>query len=433
MLNSTLLSSAQNVINSKAPVQFQMVAKFINSQSGSSFAFYPLRISQLEIEKDFIGKFADVIKLTMMISPKDYALLQDQGQNLLCVLTITYLDKTGQVTYTPPPIQTQYNVIINDPRDIRKAVPDIQVYTHPSETITVQLVEPLIYNLRHTKINTVYQNITVKNAIYAITQAFGISKIQLVDPENTHQYDHIDLSSYLGIDSIYTYLQSKCGVYPKGSTHYITGGCLYLYPPFETAPSYDKTAIFYQVDTGRFSGNHVFHKLENKNLSIVINSQPQSFDLSVAGSENVGTGFVFTRASRLTDGVTTIDSNNGAQFTDNPALSVNLATNRTAVKDSNNLFHIKSTDNPYPAMSNIVAHQASIMNVQWMNCDPFQLDPGHAVTYYYDYNGAAVKRTGILESARFVLSNMAKPSTKDQFGAVGDLVLRLSPNQTKVY
>lgn len=432
MLNSTLLSSAQKIINNTSPAQFQIVAKFINSQDNAKFVWFPLRIDMIDIVKDFIGNFADVIDMTMIISPKDYALLQDQGQDLLCVLTITYLDKNGIVVYTPPPIQKQYHVLINDPRDIRKVTSDIQLHTEPSQTITVRLVEPLIYNLRHTKINTVYQNVTVTQAIHAITQAFTISKLQMIESDNTHRYDHIDISSYQGIDSIYGYLQSKCGIYPKGSTHYITDECLYIYPPFETAPEYDKTAIFYQVDSGRFSGNHIFHKLENNSVSIVVNSQPQSYDLSIAGSENIGTGFIFTRASRMTDGFTTIDSNKGVQFTENPALSVNLANSRTAVKDKNNLFHIKATDNPFPAMSQIVSHQASLMNVQWMNADPFQLDPGHAVAYYYDFNQKMVKKTGIVESAHYRISFMEKTNTKDRFGAVGDLVLRLSPNETTI-
>ena len=431
MLNSTLSESAAKIIANKSSAQFSITAHFISGNQGSDFSFYPFQINEIAINKDFLGNYGDEIDMKIWISPKDYALMQDQGQNLLCILTYTYLDKYGKTLYDPTPIRKQYNVMINDPRDVRKAIPDIQTYREPSTEMSVRLIETTIYKLRHTKLNTVYQNVTPTQAIHAITQSFGIEKLQMVELDNSHQYDHIEISSYQGIDSIFGYLHSKCGLYHKGANSYITDDVLYVYPPFETDPSYDKTAIFYQVDTGKFSGAHIFHKVENKNVSIVVNTQPHSYDLSVAGSENVGTGFVFTRASRLTDGFTTVDSKEGALFTDQPALSVILNTARTIQKDLNNLFHIKATDNPFPAMSHVISHQASLMEVSWMHADPFQIDPGHSVKYYYDENETMILKTGIVEKAAFRLTPMQRMDTKQMFGCVGQLTLRLSPNSSK--
>jgi hypothetical protein len=42
------------------------------------------------------------------------------------------------------------------------------------------------------------------------------------------------------------------------------------------------------------------------------------------------------------------------------------------------------------------------------------------------------KKTGIVEKAHFMIKLMEKTGAKDQFGAVGDLILRLSPNETTV-
>lgn len=430
MLNSVLLKSARKVMSNTSPAQFTITARFISSDPGSKFSFYPFMIESITIDRDYLENFGDVIDLTMMISPKDYALMQDQGQNLLCILTVTYIDKYGKTVYTPAPIRKQYNVMINDPLDVRKSIPDIQVYTEPSTKVTVRLVEPAIYKLRHIKINTVLQNATLTQAIHEITRSFGIERLQMVPLDNVHQYDHIDIASHQGVDSIFGYLQSRFGLYPKGANSYITDGVLYIYPPFETAPSYDKTAIFYQVDTGNFAGSNIFHRVENKSISIVINSQPNSYDLSIAGSENTGTGFIFTRASRMVDGFTGVDSKEGAKFTDDPALAVSLNNGRTLSKDMNNFFRIKATDNPFPSMSELVMHQASLMELVWMNADPFQLDPGHAVTYYYDRNSSMIKKTGIVERATFVISKITQMDTRDMFGAVGQLVLRLSTNES---
>jgi hypothetical protein len=432
MLNTTLSNAAQKVMNNTAPAQFVVTAKFINSQAGSKFTYYPPFIDQILIDKDFLENIGDIIDLEMTVSPKDYALMQDQGQNLLCVLTTTYVDQGGRTMFNPAPVVKQYNVMINNPRDIRKAVPDIQLHTEPSVTMSVRLIEPAVYRLRHIKINTVFQNMTMSQVVHSVTASLGIERIHMVPLHNTFQYDHVDISSYQGIDSIYWYLQHRFGLYAKGSVAYITEGVLYVYPPFETDPVYDKTALFYQVNEGKYSGSPIFHRLENKNISIVVNSQPESYDLSIAGSENEGTGFIFTRSSRMTDGFTTIDSKDGAQFTEEPALAVTLNSSRTMVKDTNNLFHIKATDNPFPAMSRIISHQASTMQVPWMNADPFQIDPGHKVAYYYDKNQVMVKKTGIVEHARFRIAPMTRMGPKTMFGAVGVLTLRLSPNETSV-
>lgn len=430
MLNTTLLNTAGKIMTSTAPGYFYITAQFINSKEGSTFSFYLPDIDTIVYNRDYAGKFSDEIDLTAKISPKDYALLQDQGQNLRCIVNVTYADKFGKIVYDPKPIQTQYCVIINDPEDIRFAAPDLHRYTEPSKTLSVRLIEETVYNLRQKKINVVLQTLNVEQAIYAITQMLGIEKIHLVPPDNTHVYDHIPIGSYQGISSVYGYLQSTCGVYAKGINYYVTGGVLYVYPPFDTDIQYDRSVLFYQVDTGRYEGCDVFHALEKDSVSIVINSQPSSVDLSIAGAENVGTGFIFNRASRLTDGITAIDGKNGATFTEQPSLSINLANARTMDENRSNMVHIHGTDNPFPKMSEIIAHQASLVTVMWPKADPFRLDPCQKVTYYYDRNEVMIKKTGIMERAEYHMIRGQRIHTKSLFSCAAQLVLRLSPNES---
>lgn len=432
MLNSTLLSSASKVIASPTPSTYFINVRFINEKADSKFSFVPLFLDDIIINRDYADKFADEFDLSMTISPKDYALLQDQGQNLIAIITISYSDKGGTVVYNPTPIQKQYKVIINDPQDVRKTVPDIHMYTEPSVKMSVRLVESTVYDLRHTKVNAIYQTMTVKDVIYAITHEFGIKRIHLVEPDNTHEYDHIDVGSYQGIDSVYGYLQSTCGIYTRGINSYIQDGCIYIYPPFDTDPKYDKTTLFYQVDRGRFAGSDYFHKITNNSLSIVVNSQPTITDLSIVGAENIGTGFIFNRASRLADGFTAIDDTDGAKFTDNPSISVTLNNSRTVTESRNNLFHVHATDNPFPYMSELASHQASVASVIWMNADPFQMDPCQRLIYYYDKEGSMIQKTGILEKALYKFSRIKKIDKRDIYGCVGSLTLRLSPNETVV-
>ena len=429
MLNTSLLNAANKVMNNPSPTQFTIMAQFICSTAGTAgFPFYPFQIEALTIVRDYEKNYADEIDLAFKISPKDYALLNDQGQNILCVLTITYTDKFGKILTSPKPIQTQYNVMLNDNRDIRKAVPDVHLYTEPSQDITVRLVETTVYNMRNTRTNGIHPVETISNVIYHTAQTFGITNVHLVPPDNSHTYDHIEIPSYQGISNVFSHLQEKNGIYNKGVKHYVTGNCLYVYPAYETAPVYDKSVIFYQVDQGRYVGSNSFHQTSGTTTSIVVNSQANSVDLSVHASENVGTGVTFVRASRLKEGITYIDPTKGAAFTQNPILTIGLAAARSMTAGLNNIKHIVSTDNPMPHLTKMSANQASLMNVSWQGADPFVLDPPHAVTYYYDENGAMVKKTGLIEKAVYRINRGQRMNAKFLYHCIGDLTLRLSPN-----
>jgi len=434
VINQTLVYLTDTIMKYDYPNQFTIEAHFMSSSPGATLSFYPFRIDRITINRDYAGNFADEIDLNFIISPKDYAILQDSGQNLIVVLTVTYLDKYGNGVHHIAPVQKQYCAMINNPRDIRKSVPDVHLYTEPSEYISVRLIEKTIYTLRTTKINNIFQKASVKDVILAITHMFDIKSIHLVEPDNTHVYDHIDLGSYQGIESIYLYLQSKCGVYTKGINSYFTDGVLYIYPAFDTAITYDKHIYFYQVDTGRYAGASSYHSIEDnsKTVSVVINTQPHSYDLSIAGAENVGTGFMFMRSSRMTDGITTLDSRDGAQFTQDPSLKISLDGVRPLSGTSTNMKYVKHTDNPYPSMSEIAAHQASLMSVTWQNANPFVIDPCQVVKYYYDRNGTVLKKTGIIEQATYRIVRIQRVDKHDIFGCSGDMILRLSTNETVV-
>ena len=432
MLNASLEAAARQVMSAPTAAQFRLTMRFFNTNTNSTWSFVPFHISLLRIDRNYLVNWGDVIDLSLMVSPSDYANMQDQGQDLACLITLNYTDLTGKVVYSPPPVQTQYQVVISNPMDIRKSIPNIHQHVEPTMDMTVRLVERSVYNLRHTRINTIFQTMTVTNVTYALAQLFGVTKLHLVPPDNTHSYDHLKIVSYQGMDQVWDYIQQKFGYYTRGLAAYLTGGCLFIYPPYETAPVYDKTAIFYQVEQGQYAGSNIFHQIKGSSISIVVNQPPTSFDLSIHGSENVGTGLVFTRASRMTDGYTSLDSS-GVQYTDNPALSITVKNARTAMKDRNNVLHIQPTDNPFPHMSALIAHQASVMEVNWPCADPFQLDPGHAVRYYYDQAGVMVQKTGIVESGVYEIRPVTKLDSGDLFQCQGTLSLRLAPNATQVF
>ncbi len=432
MLNKVLLKRAEEIINTQKYTQFTIKARFINSSPQSTFSFYPLKIDRISINRDYASNFGDEIDLKFKISPHDYALMQDQGQDLICVLTMTYVDIRGYPVTKPKPVQRQYHVTIVNPIDVRSTVPDAGALTNPTLPITVRLIEKTIYEIRQKKVNTIFQNSSVDKVIYATASLFGIESVHLTPPDNKHIYDHVPILSYQSISSIYSYIQSSIGVYHKGINSYLVDGILYVYPAFDTDPTYDKTVKFYQVDQGRFSGLASYHKSDKNLTSIVVKDIPSVVDTSVAGSENVGTGFIFTKASKLLDGMTTLDSVSGPQFTEDNALTVTLKDIKSVISDVSNTIHIPPTDNPFRHMSKIVSQQASIMRMKWEGADPFIIEPPHRVEYMYDRNSVMYSRTGMVEKIKYEIIFTSKVGNYDMFSSAAEVFLRLSPNETQV-
>jgi hypothetical protein len=433
MLNQVLLNSAKYVINSDLPTLFNIDVVFTNSSPGSTFNLSPFRIEEIVFNKDYAGNFADEIFLTTILSPKDFALLQDQGQSLRCELTFTFLDKFSNVSFKLNPVKKSYNVFLTNPKDIRKSVPDVQNYTEPSMKTTIQLIEDTVYSLKKTKLNKIFTKCDMKSVIHDLVNDLGIKKLYLVKPDNEHVYDHVELETYLGIESLFVFLQTKYGVYAKGLNVYISDGCCYIYPPFETNPAYDKTLGVYQVSVGMFGGVACYHNNLANIVSVVINTEAKDYDLSISGAENNGTGFMFSRASRMADGLTTIDSKTGAQFTEKPSLKATLTDAKPLIPDSSNLKVIKPTDNPYPELSKLQSTQASLLKMNWQNANPFLLDPCYTVGFYYDSNGNQMTKTGIQESASYRVVRTHRAGDKDVFACNGELILRLSPKAKQVF
>jgi len=432
MLNQVLLNTAQKVLNKASGGQWIIRTRFTSGKAGGTFSLYPFKVDALTFDRNYADNYGDVITMDLKISPRDYALMFDQGQDLLCTVTMIPTDEHGRMVASKKPIQKQYRALVANPVDLRKIQTDVHVFTQPTMSMQVELVEDIVYTLRHTKINVVFQTCDVKSAIYGITQRLGIGQLHLVDPDNTHVWDHITIGQHQGIDSIYGYLQSTCGIYARGINSYLTDGVLYVYPPFATDPTYDKTAMFYQVDAGRYNAVSSFHYTENQTTSIVLNTKPEVQDLSTTASENIGTGFVFNRASRLRDAITYVDPKTGPAYTQDSALVVSLDSPRIASEGKQNLIHIGATDNPYPQMSEIAAGQANLVKTTWMHADPFVLDPCHKLIYYYDSNNVMVKKTGILEQATYRLQEVTRLGEDFLYGCVGALVLRLSPEGNEI-
>jgi len=430
MRNQVLTASVAAVMAAPTPAQYALSLQLL-SKRDPTFSYTPILIDMFKVIQNFSHTYTDDVTIGWQIASADYAKIQDAAQDLMAVLTLTALDRFGSRVYTPAPIQITYRATIVDPKDVRRQLSDVAVRTTPDTTILLRLIDQTVYDLRHIQVNGIYQKTKLADVITHLAQTFNFKTLHLVTPDNVHVYDHIVIPPSKGFAEVFTYLQVNYGVYMKGLNFYASNGVLYVYPPYETNPTFPQTCVIYQADDGAYAGASAFHKVTGTTTEIVVNRESESKDLTITSGENKGTAAMFLRSSALVDGVVTVDPDKGAQYQTGLSAALRLQNPRLAQNGAQNSSYVKSTDNPFAMATSLAAGQAVMVMVDWAHASPFLLQPGCQVRYSYDQDGVQMTQTGILEGAQYTLNQGAQVAIGKMFLSSGKLMLRLAPDASQ--
>lgn len=430
--NAALISATEGIIGQQMPNMAYINIQFVSGAQGGSFNFEPISIEGLEFHFDFSRNCFTSILAQINVSGKDYALLQDQSQNLLASVRITPATASGARVRTVDPYLEQFKVLLVNPMDVRIMMADIHLHTEPTKSMIVRLVEPLAYRLRHESVTACLHSATVRDMMYYLAHCHDITQTDFTEPDNTHVFDHVIIPAYPSFMSSFGYLQSTYGVYAKGLSYHVHDGAFYIYPPFETNPDSKGTLTFYQHRVGQASVGGSKYTRSGADYRIVIDTPAQVTDLSLAGAENHGTGFSFVRASRQNGGMTYMDPQKGPAFTDANTIVMSNTDPQTLDPESNKIKQVRATDNPYPHMSLIAAHQTSLMTAEWDGCDINAFTPGKKVIYCHDDNGVLSQRTGILDSALVTFRKGQRVDSSFIFTSLAKLTIRLATAPRRV-
>ena len=427
MFNTPLLNAINNVVKQTAtPTTFTLEMTFV-SASDSTYRYSPLKIENLRINQDATVYYTNQIFTEFMISLNDYANMFDHMQDLACFFTLRYCDRNGLLLNTSKPFQKVYRAAIVDPKDVRKEQVDTQYRTEFDRKVKIRLVEPDIYNVRHIEFNTIYQSHTVEDAIRDASNVFGITNLTVTSPDNIHLWDQILVPPTKSFANFYAWLHAKYGVYMNGMNRYYTDNHLFVYPPFDIAPTTEKTVVLYQAEEGMCAGNMTFAYAHDNLIEVVTNKVRKVVDQSMYGSENVGTSKVFLRSSELVDGVVQHDPVDGIKFNDDVSLSIALQQPKTLTPGAHKTTYAHATDNPYVLASHMAEHQATVVDVEWPMSSPFLIRPGLAVVYNSDQNSKVLRRTGIVEKLDTLLARNDLGPAGGLFRGTTNLTVRLQP------
>lgn len=432
MLNTTLANAIAAVVASSANNQWTITVTFL-STSDPSYSFSPLDLDGVKIVQDAPKSHMDSVLVKFPLAMNDYANMYDHMQDLHAVIKMVYCDSNGHQVITTPPIVKRYVASIIDPKDVRKHHTDVQYRTQEFDMSTeVKLTEETAYLARANDFHGICQSATVEDAIRVATDAFGISKCTITPVDNTHLWDHIVVPANRSFADFYSWLQFNYGVYMAGMRHYFTDDHLFVYAPYDTTPTTEKTLIVYQAQKGLYAGKDNYARIKTDTVEVVTNEITKVSDKATYGSENVGTSMVFLRSSEMVDGVVQHDPVQGIKFNDDVVLNLSLQNPKTLRAGANKTVYTKSTDNPWILSSKMLSTQATLLRFCWHMSTPYVLRPGLAVVYYSDNGGKMVKRTGIIEAMEMLLVRMEQGSGGRLYKATANVEVRLQPFETEV-
>ena len=434
-ISKQLKSKVDEILENQNSQIFKLSCK-IYSSSNSEVDITPMFVNSMKITQAFTVNYMDDIELTFDISPAEYITLVNNHQDLRVALKIVYVDPiTYENVYIQKPKVYQFKAIIKNTEDLAikfhmhqlKAKDGDTEYEYQHATrlpIVLQLLDDIAYDLRHKHFHGIFSNTTLKSNIAYIASTFGIEQISLVEPDNTHTYNHINIPPSKDFSCIFDYLQNIYGVYFKGLEYYFTNSTLYIYPPYETDPKSDSTIHIYNVAEGQYAGLPGYHYTDNQDMHILSNSKVQTKNLVELGIEDHGNSQLLIRNDTILDNYRSVNKNK-ISINDNNTISCDINTSKSVLKDTL-VSKYNSPRNPYLYTSKMAKYNAKIILLGWVRSTFMDIKPGHRVIYHFDDDGKYKTKIGICEYAEYSIDKIAR-FNEFVYASNAALVLRVEP------
>lgn len=403
----------------------------IRSSADPTFTYAPPMpyLQSMTIHQEAHQDYTDAVYITMDITPAMYLQVWELRTGLLVDITIEYTDRNGVPVQAPAKVTRKYVATIVDPIDVKARLKDAHLYVDtPNLSITLKLFEDTLFTIRRASIHGIYKDTTMHSLLIEGMKQLGITTAKIQPPDNTHLYKTVLVppTPAQDIATFPSYLQHTYGVYMKGMGYYYTGGCMYIYPAYETDAQTDAEVIIYRGKQGQFAGAYAFHNDLGTVIDIVATGNTSSIDVGDVIADNSGSSRSVLRASQLIDGFTAFTAA-GPVLTDQlsamtiqaPRMAKAGATLETMVR------YQEPTDNVCRVASDLAKGHTKVVITQWPQSIPWRLRPGLHAKYLHDDNRLTVTTYGIVESLITQITRSTQGASPT-FQSATDIALRIT-------
>lgn len=276
------------------------------------------------------------------------------------------------------------------------------------KTFTVQLIDPLIEQLRMKTVGGVLRKTCAGDALRLMLDREGknlplstqelIKGVDIVTPYNTEIRDHMVIEHGTRLTSLPNLFQDKMGgVYPTGIAHFIKDLTWYIFPRYDVKrfSKTPNTLTVINVPQDKMPGIERTFKQTPKRLVILATGQVKHFDPSEDRQLNEGNGARFTDARKVLGGIGEVVNNKLVIKRSDTTSEFVSELRKTGL--NNVLNGVKRfTVNAYAEMTALASRGGSYITLLWENSDPSLLRPGMPVRLLYEYNGNVEEVYGLL-------------------------------------
>lgn len=410
---------------------------------------HPLQVSNINILRDYVNNFGDVITCTMQIPIGQYTYLLYPKRAKLEVTLIKNIKNINGEDITGNNIESEkfYGFLVKppNPATIANGAEMIDQGTLDLKgvlDIHFQLVSEAVTKLKAVTFSTIVRNIALDDLIETVLptemkklnldDSVSIQDFELSSIDNDTTYDAILFPTGFRLIDIPDYLHDVYGLYNAGLGSYIQNRTWYIFPLYDNS-DYDKllrTVNFHVVPKKKYNGVEHTFIVNQDSINILITSDTKFKDDAGTGQYNSGNGVRYVDANTIVDGFGTTKDNkttisrqdnvNEYIVADNPK-GINVVTTATS----------NVTANPFKANSEVTSRIGGTVRLTWQNSDPSLLLPSMKCKITYFDDGITKEIYGIiLKSQNIIVKNSDIRTVTHVTTTVVDIFIQTLPVNT---
>lgn len=448
-LDSVMKYEIEAIKRSRQKTTYYDIQATIHTPKGDLKILYPVRFDRL---KDFVGRYSDVINLSVAVQSSMMAHDIFPNQDSLEV-TLKLLPLKNETTYTrelgKAILNKRYVARLTDHRgSLAEGNVDTVTNKHipGKEMITVctfQLVDKVVMALRSKTVGLIARKAKPMDVIkYCLTEhskdlgsgdSEKISGVTVVPGYTEEEREHIIVPHLTRLTTLPRLVNEAVGgIYPTGFSYYLHGDFWHVFPLYDTTrfAKSDLTLTIINVPKNRLPGIEKTWRMTPTQVIIMSTGEVQQQDTSISDRDTYGTATRFVDARKVIEGFGTRKDN---KFTTNFETNVTEASLNLPDSDpTQQAVHqeIKVTSGYNLEYSKLAERAGSKMMITWENSDDSVVYPGMPVRYMFLVNGVPHQLYGTLLAAETMTVATNRDPAQKRFGSTTTLSCFMSRDIT---
>lgn len=398
--------------NGDKPIAFEITAVF----HAGGVDYPAIRVDELEIDRNYLNRFADRSVLTCTI-----------GEGTLAGRLIPNISSL-EVTVTKTPLQIsadpkkdlnravevqRYRAFLFDSSSIliesnRPNLANIQLADQTSlKTIQVQLLDHVVEKLRTIPVGGIFKNQVPINIIRAVLGKYG----KLANDEAAYSVRGVDIAPGFSSETVQHVVvqhgtplskfpraveNTVGGIYPTGFAYYLQSGMWYLFAPYDIKRFFksSRNLTVLNIPANRLESIENSFRTTNSQLVVMATGDTKQFDNSEREQNNLGNAVRFLDATRMMFNFVKTVGNKAIASRANVSTETALEKRPSGI-DLVSLSERIITSNHMVEYSKLARRSGSFINLKWQNSTERLIYPGMPARLMYLNGGKDMSMYGV--------------------------------------